>query len=711
MNKRLKLKLSGIIASAVVILFILSLIIQVRTTDRHFIESSKETAAQIQELINNNKERTTALEASLKEEYIERARAVAYVLSQDDTLEQDASSLQNVSSLLNIDEINVFDTDGVIVYSTVSDYPGVSMQDGDQIGFFLPMLTDRDLRLCQDMMPNTKESKVMMYAAAWRPDDKEIIQIGITPQRLIQAEEEYDIAHLLNSMPAGDKTFYVYDIAGGTFVTSTDTSVIGRMPADIGMKDITNTGHMFRSSLNGRKCVYVFYEADDVLIGIGCSTEDVYHEMRLNALLILILLCASMAALFAFIVFAANREQATQAAYQEELQKALEQAKEASSAKSRFLFNMSHDIRTPMNAIIGFTELLERSIGQPERERDYLAKIRSSNNLLLDIINRVLEMARIENGKVAAEAEPIQLNTFADDIRNVFDGPMRGKGLDFSLETHFTHNHVIGDATKQKEILLNLISNSLKYTERGSVSVCLEELPGADDTQMRLRMTVKDTGIGMSEAFLAHIFDEFEREHTSTESKTIGTGLGMAITKQFVDLLKGDIQVESTQGKGSCFTVTVPNRIDLSASSANESQNTLQEKLLSAEGHRILLTEDNELNAEIAIEILSEAGFEVEHAADGRICVDMLKAAAPDYYDVILMDIQMPNLNGYEAAREIRSLTDARRSIPIIAMTANAFAEDKADAMKAGMNGHLAKPIDIPTLMNTLGEVLYERPY
>jgi len=386
----------------------------------------------------------------------------------------------------------------------------------------------------------------------------------------------------------------------------------------------------------------------------------------------------------------------------------LEIANASNMAKTNFLFNMSHDIRTPMNAIIGFTELLEKHIDDKALAVNYLHKIQVSNKFLLSLINNVLEMARIESGKITLEENCINANVLNDTVTAVFDAQMRQKNMDFRTSINVQHSYIMCDSTKLHEVFLNILSNALKYTPSGGrVTLDTTEIPSTEPGIAIYRTTCTDTGIGMSAEFLPHLFEEFTREHTTTESQVAGTGLGMPIVKRLVDLMNGTIEVKSELGKGTTFIITMPHRI---ADGADEE--TLPNTITSfEEGHfkgcRILLAEDNELNAEIAITVLEEAGFQVEHAIDGAECIDLLKRVPSNYYDIILMDIQMPNIDGYEATRIIRSMKDpVKANIPIVAMTANAFDEDKRNALEAGMNAHLAKPIEIPKLATTLTQIL-----
>ena len=385
-------------------------------------------------------------------------------------------------------------------------------------------------------------------------------------------------------------------------------------------------------------------------------------------------------------------------------------AMEGSLAKSQFLFNMSHDIRTPMNAIIGYTNLA-RNAGSVEAVQEYLDKIDMSSGQLLALINDILEMSRIESGKVERHYEPADLRAIIDEIGDLFTEQMRQKNLEFSVHTsQMTDNLVWCDKRNLNRVLLNLVSNAYKFTpEGGSVSITLWQTGAAIEGYGSYEMSVEDTGIGMSREFVDKMFTAFERERTSTDSGIEGTGLGLAITKSLVDLMGGTIEVLTSPGGGTKIVIglklkiaqedDVPKAKDALASDANSEIN-FSEK-------RLLLVEDNAINMEIAKMILDQQGFMVEEAENGQVAVDMVSQSEPGYYDAILMDVQMPVMNGYEATRAIRALDDkALASTPILAMTANAFQEDVQAAKDAGMQAHIAKPIDVAVLVEELAAVL-----
>ena len=394
----------------------------------------------------------------------------------------------------------------------------------------------------------------------------------------------------------------------------------------------------------------------------------------------------------------------------DKLEIALKKAEDASLAKTRFLNNMSHDIRTPMNAILGYAQIMEDELNRKEMPEvsEHLEKLQQSGNLLLSIINNVLDMARIESGRMELDENYCRIEDVWKSLFAVFDENAMKKNIALHYAMNVEHEHVLTDVTKVKEILVNILSNAIKYTPAGgSVMVDVDELPCDESGYMIVKIRVSDTGIGMSQDYQTKIFEAFTREQNTTKSKIAGTGLGMSIVKKYVDLLGGTINVESELGKGSTFTVTLKHRIadeSYYVKKHIEEPGTGSEIL---EGRNILLTEDNDLNAEIAEAILERAGLKTERVEDGIQCVNRIMEMPVGTYDMILMDIQMPKMDGYKATQAIRNLPDRDKAcIPIIAMTANAFVEDKRDAIAAGMNGHIAKPIQVDKLLSMLAEVI-----
>lgn len=391
--------------------------------------------------------------------------------------------------------------------------------------------------------------------------------------------------------------------------------------------------------------------------------------------------------------------------YAYNLNEAVKQANMANASKSRFLFNMSHDIRTPMNAIIGYTDLLQDHLDDKEKAKDYITKIQSANSMLLSLVNYILEMARIESGKMELRLEDGNIEKLFSTLQSVVDPLMMQKKILANWNCDITHKDIVCDITKVREILLNIVSNAIKYTnENGSVSIDCKELACQSRDYAKYRFTIADTGIGMSEEYLPHIFEEFSREHTSTESRVVGAGLGLPIVKSLVELMDGTIKVESKVNKGTTFIVELAFPIVKQTDEKQESTfcNEKYDRLI---GKRVLLVEDNALNIEIAKEILQKIGLVVDCAENGKECIDQLQAKEEGYYEAIFMDIQMPIMDGYEATKYIRN-GNKNKNIPIIAMTANAFAEDQAKALQCGMDAHIAKPISMDKIRDILMKVI-----
>lgn len=389
------------------------------------------------------------------------------------------------------------------------------------------------------------------------------------------------------------------------------------------------------------------------------------------------------------------------------LEVAYKVAESANEAKTTFLLNMSHDIRTPMNAIIGYSQLMRKKLTDPDLIH-YQEMIEESGNILLSIINNVLDMARIESGKMELDENYDAVGSIVSKICQVYQEEAEKKGIHIIYRENIPNLHVLCDITKIEEIFTNLISNSIKYTlSGGRIDVSIEEVPCEKKGYAAIKTTVRDTGIGMSKDFIPRIFEPFERERNTTAGKVAGTGLGLPIVKKLVELMEGTIEVESELGKGSKFTVIIPHKlVDSKLYEKNEPAPAGDFRRV-FEGKQILLAEDNDLNAEIATVILEDMGFVVDRAEDGIICVNKMEQQKAGTYDIILMDIQMPNMDGYKATQMIRQLPDSKKaSIPIVAMTANAFEEDRKRAFEMGMNGHIAKPIDIENIRSTLAPLL-----
>lgn len=451
---------------------------------------------------------------------------------------------------------------------------------------------------------------------------------------------------------------------------------------------------------------------DELLVSCDMKNDTWYVEIEpvngwfsTTEFLVNSMICILLSLFFAvlFLQYAIHRQE--EFAHHEEMMRAAKEIQEANEVKSRFLFNMSHDLRTPINAVIGFTELLERHSDDEKKVTDYVKKIQLSSNILLSIINHVLEMSRIENGKESLNEDSESVKELIRTIDAVFETTSRQKNITCEYHVDVTHEYAVFDMTKVEEIFLNIMSNAVKYTpEGGHITADVTEVCEKDHKAL-YRITIQDTGIGMSEEFIPHLFEPFARERTSTESKVLGTGLGMPIVKALVELMGGTVNVESKAGCGTKISVELFFEIadGKRAEECDQKQEiSSTEGIENLAGRRILLAEDNPLNAEITVTLLEESGLSVDHAEDGKMCIEMLHQKEAGYYAAILMDIQMPQMDGYQAARAIRKADDAYASIPIIAMTANAFEEDRKLALESGMNDYIAKPIRMEIVLDVL---------
>ena len=509
----------------------------------------------------------------------------------------------------------------------------------------------------------------------------------------VSSEEKYSKNHGFYSVPLPNPANSCFAVkSGNRSLLSILNKTIKAMPANM----LTSSLAMHKSS--ARKVTLSDFIKDNFFMVLLVSSIAVAA-----VLLTILKLLQKARKAEAAAKKAANDTQELNA----KLQVAVEKAESANHAKSTFLFNMSHDIRTPMNAIIGYADLASRHSDDPAKLKKYMENIQVCGQNLLMLLNNVLDLARIENDKTEME---YSVSDVEKDFRNciaMFRNLADSKGQTLMVTTQLLHPYIYADIPHLTEVCTNLVSNAVKYTGAGGTIRCdVTQKPGEKESWCNMVITVADNGIGMSQEFQKHIFEPFERERTSTVSKVEGSGIGMGIVKKLVGLMGGTVEVESKIGVGSKFTVTIPCRIaSEDETQAKRETNPSDQKCL--RGTRILLTEDNDLNAEIATELLQEEGCTVDRAKDGVECVDMLEKAANGTYRLILMDIQMPVMNGYDAAKKIRRMEDPQKAnIPIIAMTANAFTEDRQVALDAGMNDHIAKPINMNVLVPTLRKYL-----
>lgn len=758
----------------VAIILFLSTVIQIFSMQHTSSQNAQRIFSQVEQILDENSRELEQVRKEYENRCLNDARTVAYILEYNPEATNNVDELKKIAANVEVDEIHIFDADGVIVAGTHPEYFGLSFDSGEQMRFFKPLLKEKSLELVQDIEPNTAESKLVQYSALWSEDGDFIVQVGMYPDNVFRATEKNELSYIFSLLRTGvGYSLYAIDPDTQTVVGATVVSDVDKEISEIGFRAeqlesekafYTRTGQNFSYCLSkqigSNHIVWItpvseFYRTIVVtefllLAGLLLISMILVHAVsvtmnitvihpirRINEELRLIengdlqtkvdvrdsrefvelsehihsmvdsLLQSSEKLELSKKVEKQKEELERQ---HEQLEIAVSRAEAANKAKSEFLFNMSHDIRTPMNAIIGFTNLALQS-NNPAVQREYLTNIDISSKQLLDLMNNILELSRIENRKILIEENLVNVNEVYDRLSTLLDSDLKKKELNYTIKKNIEHPYMYLDATQYSQIFINIVSNSIKYTPAGGkIHVSIRELTGDTPDTCLLEMIVEDNGIGMSQEFLVHAFESFTREKTSTISGIQGTGLGLAIVKNIVDLMHGTVSIESEQGKGTKVTVCLPHRLGKAPAVKMPVEFELLDQMLLFEGRRILLAEDIDINAMIATKILTAKGFLVERAKDGLECVDMLLQSETGYYDLILMDIQMPRMDGYKASRAIRAFEDEEKSsIPIIALTANAFQEDRDRAAASGMNGHIAKPLDAAKMFRTISEVLQEK--
>ena len=502
----------------------------------------------------------------------------------------------------------------------------------------------------------------------------------------------------------------------GTVVACNDESLLGQNTADNevvrAMKKHTDSQHIYHFKKEGIGCYGIMLKQRDYYIYAYLLDTEVFHNLPLNVMSV-IFLYFLMFGLFWFWTYKTNLthqklEQEKDEKYKAELLIAAKKAEAANEAKTEFLQRMSHDIRTPINGICGVLNVADHYADDMKKQTECRAKVKEASHLLLELVNDVLDMSKLESDEVILEEIPFNLSGIFREVFVVIEQIAAEQNIRIAWEKkEIIHRNLIGSPGYVKRVMMNILSNAVKYNrENGQIYISCREIPSEQPEMTIMEFVCRDTGIGMAEEFQKHIFESFSQERSSSDSGIEGSGLGMGIVKKLVDLMKGKITVQSKPGAGSTFTITFPLKI-ANAEERNPKHADGQLNIKKLEGKRVLLVEDNDLNAEIATELLTEEGIMIERAENGVACIDMFNKAKQNYYSLILMDIQMPIMNGYEASRRIRELKDDNKSqIPIVAMTANAFTEDRIKAKAAGMDEHVAKPVDVELLIKVIHKLV-----
>ena len=505
-----------------------------------------------------------------------------------------------------------------------------------------------------------------------------------------------------------DGTIIVAD--NGTVVASNDESLLGQNTADNevvqAMKKHTDSQHIYHLKKEGIGCYGIMLKQRDYYIYAYLPDTEVFHNLPLSVISV-IFLYFLMFSLFWFWTYRTNRahqkqEQEKDEKYKAELLIAAKKAEAANEAKTEFLQRMSHDIRTPINGICGLVDMAEHYADDMEKQKEYRTKVKEASNLLLELVNDVLDMSKLESGEIVLEETPFNLSIISREVFVVIEQMAAEQNIRIKWEKkEIIHRDFIGSPGYVKRVMMNILSNAVKYNrENGHIYISCMEIPSEQPGMTTMEFVCRDTGIGMTEEFQKCVFEPFAQEHTGSRTKFAGTGLGMAIAKNLVEKMGGTISLESKEGAGTSFVIRVPFRID---TDSGRKVKTGEKTEASIRGLHILLAEDNELNMEIAEFMLQNEGTEVTKAWNGQEVVDLFRKSEPGEFDVILMDIMMPVMNGYEATKMIRSMDrEDAKVIPIIAMTANAFTEDRLKAKEAGMNEHIAKPVDVELLVKVI---------
>lgn len=753
----------------VILILLITTLVQISNAQQASRQSARQIFGQVEQILEENSAELERVQQEYENTCLNDARTVAYILEYNPEAKNDVEELKKIASHVEVDEIHIFNKEGVIVAGTHPQYWGYSFDSGEQMAFFKPLLTDKSLELVQEVTPNTAEGKLVQYSALWSEDGAFILEIGMHPSNVLRATKKNELSYIFSLLRSGvGCTLYAINPETETVVGSTVVADVGRSISELGFQaEQLESDRAFYASPNGTLSYCFSREISGTHVVWVSPVFDLYKNILVSELLLLAGLILVSVILVRVVTNTMDQTVITEIraingnlrAIQEgdlttrveversqefmelsahinsmvasllqssemlemsdkirsqkeeleeqhiQLEAAVKRAEAASKAKSEFLFNMSHDLRTPMNAILGFTGLALASEDEKVR-KEYLQDIDISSKQLLDIINSILELSRIENNQVLLDEELVNVQDTYNKLYAIFDSDLKKKHLSYTADLHIRHPYMFMDTTLYSQIVLNIVSNAIKYTpDGGAITLSARELDGDSPDTCFLETVIADNGIGMSQEFLSQVYDSFTRERTSTASGIQGTGLGLAIVKNLVGLMRGTIHMESTQGKGTKVTIRIPHR--LGNPPAAEEPETLDDSLFA--GKRILLAEDIDINALIATKLLTGRGFLVERAKDGVECVDMALRAETGYYDLILMDIQMPNMDGYRATRSIRAFADREKaSIPILALTANAFREDQERALEAGMNAHVAKPLDAARMFRAIAQALQE---
>ena len=705
-NRNRTRRIYGIILISFVIIWIGSVSLQMLSNRHNAWIASEMILQQLEDVIEENKESYQTLLETLKEEYTLRAETVANLLEMEGRLYQTTVEYRKIAKQLRVDEIHIINTGGCIVAGTNPEYFGYSFSSGEQMGYFKPMLTDKTLSMCQDMVPNTAEGKMMMYAIVWNSSGTAMIQIGITPSRLLAKMNSASVENLVRQMPiTSGMNIFLLNATTGKMLATTRQDVLLYELQDSDRLEEGNLqeGKRYRTSvkISGRQQYLVYEKYGEYNLAVSYGILEANQNLIYVAATMFLVLVLS----FLVVFYITERSIAAIEKNEEELKQAKEAAERANAAKTGFLSRMSHDIRTPLNGIIGMIEISDRHREDRALVDANRAKEKVAAKHLLELINDVLEFDKLDEENLQLTKEPFCLKELWQEIITIVEPRAADKGvlLKYEEQTEGTAvGCVLGSSLHVRQIFINILGNAIKYTDAGGYVLCQVTIKAIGENLISCQTVISDNGIGMSPAFLPHLFEPFSRENTDKKSVTQGTGLGMSIVKHLIDKMDGTVTVESKKGVGTIFTVTL-----LFEGLKEQECKKIEEEDQSADlsGMRVLLAEDNELNMEIAETFLTDAGVQITKAYNGKEEVERYLEQPAGTFDAILTDLMMPIMDGCEAARAIRSSGRAdAESIPIIALTANAFWEDAERVKREGMNEHLPKPLDVGKMLSVLAK-------
>ncbi|MCR5602558.1 MAG: response regulator [Lachnospiraceae bacterium] len=711
-NKKIGFWRLWVVVGIVILMMLLIVYLSLNNIKRdQSFQTSDLLIDRVKNVIHGNERKEQSLTDSLKESYISKAKAVAYIIDNNPETEYEIDELKRIAKLMSIDEIHLFTADGEIYSGTVPEYYGYTFDSGDQMGFFKPMLKDKQLAMCQDVTPNTAESKPMMYAICWNDSGTRMIQAGIEPKRLIEERQSNEISQVVANIPAYDGVnILVADEKSKVILGATDTDYIGKSMSDIGLA--TDYGPQsgivhFPAVIGNRDAYCAVQNIDSYIIAVIQYKAEVNREIPLTLILVFIYLMVAGVTLAIIVKRMADRR--------ERLQTISERAIAASAAKTSFLSNMSHEIRTPINAILGMNEMVMRECGEPEI-RMYAQNIKNAGNTLLGIVNDILDFSKIEENKLEIIPVNYDLSSVINDLVNMIKTRLDDKGLTLKLDFDKDTPRVLrGDEIRIKQIITNILTNAAKYTEKGSVTFSLtfdtiEEDPDA----IYLVVSIKDTGIGIKAEDMQKLFSRFERIEESRNRSIEGTGLGMSITKRLLEMMGSSLEVESVYGKGSVFGFSIKQEVvkweplgdyEEAWKTSIKKMDAYKEKFVAPDAE-ILVVDDNSLNITVFVSLLKQTKIRIDTASSGN---EGIALALRKHYDMIFLDHMMPEKDGIETLQELKADPDNPNwDTPYICLTANAISGAREEYIKAGFGDYLTKPVNTDELEEMLLKYLPE---